>query len=492
MFDITKSDLYNKDLAPVPLSERSWGMWSITALWVSMAVSVLTYTFSAGMISQGMSWQQAMLVVLLGNLIVLVPMILNSHAGTRYGIPFPVILRASFGTVGANIPAIMRALVACGWFGIQTWIGGAAIYTLSSVLIGFQPAGPEDFIPILGLSPGQLLSFLFFWAINIGVILAGIQSIKILETLAAPFLIVLGLGLLWWAVQEGGGFAKVLSDETIEIVRGEMSGEFNFWRAFWPNLTAMVGFWATLSLNIPDFTRYATSQRDQMLGQLIGLPLTMTLYAFIGITVTSATVLIFGEVIWDPVILIGRFESPLIIAFALFGLTIATLSTNIAANVVSPANDFSNLWPKVISFRRGGLITGVIGILIFPWRLYSDLSNYVFTWLIGYGALLGSIGGIMIADYFIIRRMHLETDELFNRRGIYSYGVSGINWRAITAMILGILPNVPGFLAQASQGSISFFPALESLYTYSWFVSLGLSMLFYVMLTRAFPVSDAE
>ncbi len=500
MFDITRSDLYNEDLAPVPQSERSWGMWSITALWVGMAVSVLTYTFSAGMISQGMSWQQAMLVVLLGNLIVLIPMILNSHAGTRYGIPFPVILRASFGTVGANIPAIMRALVACGWFGIQTWIGGTAIYTLSSVLMGFQPAGPEDFIPILGLSPGQLFSFLIFWAINIGVILAGIQSIKLLETLAAPFLIVLGLGLLWWAVQEGGGFAKVLSDDTIELVRGEMPGEFSFWRAFWPNLTAMVGFWATLSLNIPDFTRYATSQRDQMLGQLIGLPFTMTLYAFIGITVTSATVLIYGEVIWDPVILIGRFESPLIIAFALFGLTIATLSTNIAANVVSPANDFSNLWPRVISFRRGGLITGVIGILIFPWRLYTDLSNYVFTWLIGYGALLGSIGGIMIADYFIVRRMHLDTDELFNPNGIYSYGGSGINWRAVTAMILGILPNVPGFLAQASHGSISFFPALESLYTYSWFVSLALSMLFYVIFTKAippsvpvvFPVSDEE
>jgi NCS1 family nucleobase:cation symporter-1 len=492
LFDITKSKLYNEDLAPVSPSERTWGMWSITALWVSMAVSILTYTFSAGMISQGMTWWQAMLVVLLGNLIVLIPMILNSHAGTRYGIPFPVILRASFGTIGANIPAIMRALVACGWFGIQTWIGGAAIYTLSSVLLGFEPAGPSEYIPVLGLSFGQLLSFLLFWAINIGVILAGINSIKLVETLSAPFLLVLGLGLLWWGVDRGGGFDRILSDETIALVRGVMPEEFNFWRAFWPNLTAMVGFWATLSLNIPDFTRYATSQRDQMLGQLIGLPLTMTLYAFIGITVTSATVLIFGEAIWDPVVLLGRFENPFVIVCALFGLTIATLSTNIAANVVSPANDFSNLWPKVISFKRGGLITGVIGIVIFPWRLYTDLSNYVFTWLIGYGALLGSIGGIMIADYFIIRRTVLDADELFNESGEYSYGGRGFNWRAMVAMVVGILPNVPGFIAQASHGGISIFPALEPLYTYAWFVSLACSMIVYIGLSKAFPDAHAR
>ncbi len=471
-------------------------MWAIAALWVGMAVNIPTYTLSAGMISQGMSWQQAMLVVLLGNMIVLIPMILNGHAGTRYGIPFPVLLRASFGTIGANIPAIMRALVACGWFGIQTWIGGSAIYTLSSVMIGFTPAGPADLIPILGLSSGQLISFLIFWAINIAVILSGIQSIKILETLAAPFLLLLGLGLLWWGVDRGGGFAVVLSDETVALVRGNNAGaggeSFNFWRVFWPNLTAMVGFWATLSLNIPDFTRYAKSQRDQILGQLIGLPVTMTLYAFIGITVTSATVLIFGEVIWDPVVLIGRFESPLVIAFALFGLTIATLSTNIAANVVSPANDFSNLWPRVISFKRGALITGFIGILIFPWKLYTDLSNYIFTWLIGYGALLGSIGGIMMADYFFVRRMQLNSDDLYNPTGVYSYGSSGINWRAVVALLAGILPNVPGFLSQASGGSISVSPYFDSLYTYAWFVSLAISMGVYLILTFVFPQSKKE
>lgn len=491
-FDITQSALYNEDLAPVSFADRSWSMWAIAALWVGMAVNIPTYTLASGMISQGMNWGQALLVIALGNLIVLIPMVLNAHAGTRYGIPFPVILRASFGTIGANIPAIMRALVACGWFGIQTWIGGSAIYTLHAVIFGFEPATAADMLPIIGLSLGQLASFLFFWAINIGIILKGIDTIKWLETLAAPFLLVLGLGLLWWAVSEGGGFARVLSDETVALVRGGLKHDFNFWAAFWPNLTAMVGFWATLSLNIPDFTRYAFSQRHQMLGQLIGLPTTMTLFAFIGITVTSATVLIFGEVIWDPVLLLGRFESPVVIGFALFGLSVATLSTNIAANVVSPANDFSNLWPRVISFKRGGLITGFIGIIIFPWKLYSDLGNYIFTWLIGYSALLGSIGGVMIVDYFILRKMRLDVDELYRRIGKYSYGNSGFNWRALAAIAVGIILNVPGFLEQATGGSISVPGFLSSLYTYAWFVSFFVAGFTYFALSQLFPADTFE
>jgi nucleobase:cation symporter-1, NCS1 family len=491
-FDLSQSSLYNEDLAPVGLSDRSWSKWAIAALWVGMAVNIPTYTLSAGMISQGMSWEQALLVIALGNLIVLIPMVLNAHAGTEYGIPFPVILRASFGTRGANIPALMRALVACGWFGIQTWIGGSAIYTLLSVIFGFEPAGAADMLPIIGLSWGQLASFLLFWAFNIVIILSGINSVKWLESLAAPFLLLVGLGLLWWAVSEAGGFSVVLSDATVAKVRGTLTGDYSFWAVFWPNLTAMVGFWATLSLNIPDFSRYAHSQRDQILGQFIGLPTTMTLYAFIGITVTSASVVIFGEAVWDPVLLLGRFENPLVVGFALFGLTIATLSTNIAANVVSPANDFSNLWPRRINFKMGGLITGVIGVIIFPWKLYTDLANYIFTWLIGYSALLGSIAGVMLVDYFIIRKMKLLVEELYREDGVYSYGGSGINSRAVIATLAGILPNVPGFLAQASGGGIHVPGIFHSIYTYAWFVSLFVAGLVYLLLMKYSGGRDAQ
>jgi NCS1 family nucleobase:cation symporter-1 len=461
-------------------------MWNIAALWVGMAVCIPTYTLAAGLITQGMSWTQAIATIAAGNLIVLIPMVLNAHAGTKYGIPFPVFLRASFGTYGANVPALMRALVACGWFGIQTWIGGSAIYVLHSVIIGFEPAGPADALPVIGLSAGQLACFLLFWVINIAVIIAGIDTIKWLETLAAPFLLLIGLGLLWWGIDQAGGLSVALSDETIAQVRGDLDSGFHFWGAFWPNLTAMVGFWATLSLNIPDFTRYAKSQRDQMLGQAVGLPTTMALYSFIGIAVTCATVVVFGEAIWDPVVLLGRFSNPAVVGLALFALTIATLSTNIAANVVSPANDFSNLWPRVISFRTGGIITGIVGILIFPWKLYTDLSNYIFTWLIGYSALLGSIGGVMLVDYYLLRRTRLNTVDLYRVGGEYTY-TWGFNWRALVAVAAGIAPNIPGFLAQVTGGAISTGPVLSTIYTYAWFVSLNVAGLTHLALSMLFP-----
>ncbi|MFH1276830.1 MAG: NCS1 family nucleobase:cation symporter-1 [Candidatus Eisenbacteria bacterium] len=487
---IQDSPLYNEDLAPVPPDRRTWRMHHIAALWVGMAVCIPTYTLASGLISQGMTWKLALLTIALGNLIVLAPMMLNAHAGTKYGIPFPVLLRASFGTRGANVPALMRALVACGWFGIQSWIGGSAIYTLLAVLFRFGRAAPGDLLPVIGLSPGQFACFLLFWAVNIAVILAGIDTIKRLETLAAPFLLLIGIGLLAWSVSAAGGFARVFSEESVAAVRGGLPGDFDLGRTFWPNLTAMVGFWATLSLNIPDFTRYVARQKDQLLGQLIGLPTTMALYSFIGITVTSATVVIFGEPIWDPVALLGRFPNALVVAFSLFALTIATLSTNIAANVVSPANDFSNLWPRVISFKRGGLITGVIGVLIFPWKLYTDLSAYIFTWLIGYGALLGSVGGVMIVDYYVVRKRRIDPEELYLPRGAYSFGGRGWNWRALAAVAAGIAPNVPGFLAVASGGTIGAPEFFRNLYTYAWFVSLLLAGGAHGVLNLLFPAEE--
>ncbi|HYE57352.1 MAG TPA: NCS1 family nucleobase:cation symporter-1 [Rhodothermales bacterium] len=489
--NIEASPLYNEDLAPVPPERRTWNRWHIAALWVGMAVCIPTYTLASGMIAQGFPWKLALLTVTLANVIVLVPMMLNAHAGTKYGIPFPVLLRASFGTRGANVPALMRGLVACGWFGIQTWIGGSAIYMMLAALFGFTPATSADALPVIGLSAGQFGCFLLFWAMNIWLIVRGIESIKWLETLSAPFLIAVGLGLLAWGISAGGGLARILDDAVVARMRGADAPPFDFWALFWPNLTAMVGFWATLSLNIPDFTRYATSQKDQALGQLIGLPTTMALYAFIGIAVTSATVLVFGQAIWDPVALLGRFDSPALVILSLVALAVATLSTNIAANVVSPANDFSNLAPKRISFRTGGLITGVIGILIFPWRLYNDLSQYIFTWMGGYGTLLGAIAGVMLADYYLLRRRRLDPAALYDAQGAYAYGRSGFNWRAMTALAAGIVPNLPGFLASATNGGIDVAPFFDSLYAYGWFASLFIAGAVHVALSAAFPPVEA-
>jgi NCS1 family nucleobase:cation symporter-1 len=433
-----------------------------------MSVCIPTYTLAAGMIEQGMSWWQATLTILLGNLIVLIPMILNGQPGAKYGIPFPVLMRASFGTRGANIPAILRALVACGWFGIQTWIGGAAIYQVLCALHWIDVGRDQTyFMTELGITKWQFACFAAFWLINLHFVWHGMNSIKWLASWSAPFLLAAGLALLIWAITKVGSVSTLFSQPS----RFETPAQF--WRVFIPQLTAMVGFWATLSLNIPDFTRFARSQKSQAWGQALGLPTTMTLFAFLGIGVTQATVLIFGRAIWDPVELVGKLGSPAVIAVSLVALSVATLSTNIAANVVSPANDFSNLSPRRISFRAGGMITAVIGVLMMPWYLYNNLGAYIFTWLIGYSALLGPIAGIMLCDYYVIRRTKLNIEGLYQERGPYTY-TRGINWRAVAALIVAVLPNLPGFINAATKAQ-HFPPVFDAIYGYAWFIGLTLA-----------------
>lgn len=466
-----RSPFVNHDLFPSRLRDRKWGMKDIAALWISMSACVPTYMLASSLIAEGMSWWQAVLTIFLGNCVVLLPMVLNAHAGTKYGIPFPVYCRPSFGILGANVPALLRALVACGWFGIQAWIGGWAIYKILAVYFPQWESLPAAY---LGINLPQLVCFLFFWGINMFVIYKGIESIRILLNIKAPLLIALGIALLAWAYQRAGGFGPML-DKPSAFAAGQPK-EGQFWVFFFPALTGMVGFWATLSLNIPDFTRYAYSQKDQAAGQALGLPTTMGLFSFIGVAVTSATLVIYGETIWDPVVLITKFKHPAILVFALAALCIATLATNIAANVVSPANDFANLWPEKISFRRGGYITGVIGILIQPWRLVADPTGYIFTWLVGYSALLGSIGGILICDYFLIRKTRLDLIKLYERKGPYWY-TDGFNIKALVALVVGILPNLPGFLGTIKVMKVH--PLWITLYNYAWFVGFGLSFLVY-------------
>jgi nucleobase:cation symporter-1, NCS1 family len=458
---ISESDrdptLYNDDLAPVPAERRTWGVYSYASLWVGMSVCVPTYMLASGLIAGGMNWWQAIGTILLGNLIVLVPMLLNAHAGAKYGIPFPVLVRASFGVRGANLPAVLRALVACGWFGIQTWIGGQAIYSMLVIL--WPSAG--------AFASTSWICFSSFWLLNMLVIWRGIETIRFLEGISAPFMIAVGLLLLWWIISKAGGFGPVLSSP------GTFRSSAEFFRFFVPSLTAMVGFWATVALNIPDFTRFAKSQRAQAVGQALGLPTTMTLYSFIGVAVTSASVLLFGEPIWDPVALIGRFGQPAIAFIALIAILLATLTTNVAANVVSPSNDFSNLNPRRISFRTGGMITGVVGIVMMPWKLLSDYGSYIFGWLVGYSGLLGPIAGVMIADYFLVRSRNLNVEDLYRRGGEYEYG-NGVNPSAIIALACGVGLALTGLIA----------PALHWLYDYAWFVGCGVSGAVYFLLMR--------
>ncbi|MEO8174676.1 MAG: NCS1 family nucleobase:cation symporter-1 [Sediminibacterium sp.] len=470
--------LYSEDLAPIPQEKRTWNTWNYAALWISMSLCIPTYMLASSLIEGGMNWWQAILTIFLGNVVVLIPMILNGHAGAKYGIPFPVLARASFGTSGANIPAMLRAIVACGWFGIQTWIGGYALYQMFRVWFPSLETLPQIFPVSWSLQTGPAITFLLFWLLNMYVVYLGVESIKKLLVFKAFFLPVAALALLFWAINAGNGLGPILSQPS------KFSSTADFFTFFFPALTGMVGFWATLSLNIPDFTRYAKSQKAQITGQAIALPTSMTLFSFIGVVVTSATFIIYGTTIWDPLVLAGKFESKLLVSIAMIAVAISTLATNIAANIVSPANDFANLAPAKINFRKGGYITGVIGILIFPWKLIADPSGYIFTWLVGYSSLLGPVGGIMIVDYYFIRKQTLIVSDLYSYKGIYNFG-SGFNSAALWALVLGIIPNVPGFFVTIKVISADSVPEwIAHLYNYAWFVGFGVSGFVYWLLMR--------
>jgi NCS1 family nucleobase:cation symporter-1 len=400
-----------------------------------------------------MNWSQALVTILLGNTIVLIPILLNSHPGTKYGIPFPVFARAAYGTLGSNVPALMRALVACGWFGIQAWIGGEALQTMFKTIIPSWATllGPG----FAGHTTTEWLSFLLFWGLNIFIIYRGMDLLRAVENWAAPFVLVMTAVLLWWAVSRANGFGPLLAQQGKFHTFGE------FLPVFVPSLTAMIGYWATLSLNMPDFTRFGRSQREQIIGQVVALPTTMSVFAAMGVMITSATAIIYGESIWDPVQLVGRFSSPLVVALSMFTVVVATLAVNIAANVVSPANDFANAFPKYVSFKTGGLITGLLGIAIQPWRLLADSSGYIYTWLLGYSGGLGSIAGVLIADYWIARQREINLEDLYLANGVYR----GWNWRAIGATAAGCATAWIGLIV----------PSLKPLYDYAWFVGFAVA-----------------
>jgi NCS1 family nucleobase:cation symporter-1 len=461
---IDASPLSNPDLEPVPIRRRNWTTYNYAALWISMAHCIPTYMLASGLMASGMNWKQALFTILLGNTIVLIPILLNSHPGTKYGIPFPVFARAAYGTLGSNLPALMRALVACGWFGIQSWIGGEALHTFFSAII---PGWNDLFGPGLGgHTPTAWLSFLLFWGINIFIIYRGMDLLRKFENWAAPFVLVMTAILLWWAIDRANGLGPLLAQP------GKFSTFREFFPVFVPSLTAMVGYWATLSLNMPDFTRFGKSQREQMIGQVIALPPTMTVFAAMGVLITSATVIIYGRAIWDPVQLVAQFKAPVVVAISMFTAVIATLAVNIAANVVSPANDFANAFPKAIRFKTGGLITGVIGILMQPWRLLADPAGYIFQWLLGYSGGLGSIAGVLVADYWLVRRTELSLEDLYLPNGAYRYS-GGWNWKAVAATLVG---------CALAWGGLVFEP-LKPLYSYAWFVGFFAAGLLYWVLS---------
>jgi NCS1 family nucleobase:cation symporter-1 len=462
--DVAASPRFNTDIAPTKVSQRTWNEWHVAALWVGMAICVPTYTLGGVLTTYfGLSVREALWAVFIANVIVLIPLILNAFAGTKFGIPFPVMLRSAFGIVGSNVPALVRALVACGWFGIQTLFGGIAVHLMLAAV-------SDTWAQLGGM--GEVIGFFLFWLANVWVVLRGSESIKWLEAVAAPLLLLVGAGLLWWAWPQAS-VSELLAKPP------NRPADASFLGYFFAGLTAMVGFWATLSLNIPDFSRYAKSQKSQIIGQIVGLPLTMVLFAGLGVVMTAASSQLVGETVSDPISLIGKIHSPFWVVLSMIVIILATISTNIAANIVSPTNDFQNVAPRFISQRRGVLLTGFIGIALMSWELLkrmgwlqSDVSldSLYSNWLIGYSSLLGPIAGIMVVDYFIVRQQHYDLPGLYLDAGPYPA------WN--TAGFVALLIPVGLTLFAIVTGKLQWF------YTYGWFTGSFLGGLIYYLMGR--------
>ncbi|PWW62304.1 NCS1 family nucleobase:cation symporter-1 [Actinokineospora spheciospongiae] len=471
---IEGSRFHNAELAPVPVAQRTWTTYNYFALWMGMAHNIPSYTLAASLIALGMSWVQALMTIVIGNLIVLVPMLLNSHAGTKYGIPFPVFARAFFGVRGANLAALLRGFIACGWFGIQTWVGGQAVYVIVGKLAG---AGWVDAARVADQPWTLWVSFLLFWVVQMAIIWRGMEAIRRFENWTAPLVSVGFLILLGYVLVKAGGLGPILAAPS------RLGWGSGFWAVFAPSLMAMIAFWATLSLNMPDFTRFGGGQKTQVRGQVLGLPTTMTFIAVVAILTTSGGQLLYGEDpdLWDPALLAAKFDNPVLVVIALVALVLATVSCNLAANVVSPSYDFSNAFPKRITFAAGGLITGVIGVVIMPWRLISDPGIYIFAWLGFYGGVLAAIAGVLVAGYWFVLKTRLDVADLYAEGGRYWF-TGGWNPRAVLATVVGAVLAVGGAYGGPFPDD-GLIPFLKPLYDYNWAVGFVSALLVHTVVS---------
>lgn len=462
--ELSSSPYYNGDLAPVPKKERTWGTYHIATLWMGMCIAISTWMLASSGIALGLSWWQSILNILIANVIVLVPMQLNSHAGTKYGIPFPVFARLSFGPKGAHLASLARGIVGAMWFGVQCWLGGEAINVVMGSI--FKSWANWEF--------SKVLSYVIFTVICTAVAYLGSKAIKFMESWGVPILGVCAAALIIWGIVAVGDAGKQISD-VFNMPATYQPGQF--WFIFLPALTGNIGFWATMALNIPDFSRFAKSQKVQLKGQIIGLPFMMMLIAFVSIFVTGCGLLVFGELLWDPTSVVVKIGNPIASVVGCLGIAIAQVTTNVAANIVAPANGFSNLAPKKISYRTGVLIGALISVLIMPWKLLASPEGYIFNFLGTYAVYLGPLAGIYIADYYIVKKRRIDTYSLFVGKGGRYWYQNGVNRAAIAVWVISVIPPTLGLLFPGN----AFF---KGIFDNGWIFGFVLSLIIYPLFMK--------
>lgn len=428
--ELAGSKYMNADLVPTSAAERTWSTYNIGMLWVGMVICITGFSYAAALIALGMAPIIALINVLIGNLIILIPMQLNSHAGTRYGIPFPVFSRITFGRVGAHLPSLTRAIVAAGWCAVQCWVGGAAF---SSIISVFSSSWDTE-------GTGRFIGFGLFMIVTLILGLRGSEGIKWIEAIGSPVLIILCVGLLVWIITLGNDYGVSVADMFLAGNNEEaLAANGGMAYVFMAGITSNIAVWATLALNIPDFSRYAKSQKAQFRGQLYAMPTSVMALVIIGAMFAKVTEVAYGQAEFDPTVVLLHLNNKVVVVLASLGVIIGTLTTNMAANVVAPANGFANLAPKKISYKVGIIITCILCVVYRPWWMYGDAGAFMFSWLGTCGTILGPVAAILVADYFIVKKKRINVKALYDENNdTYEYN-NGWNVRAIAAWVLGFL-----------------------------------------------------
>lgn len=454
---------FSDDVLPSKQSDRSWNIGNYFTVWMGSVHNIPNYIAIGGLFAIGLSVHKVFMAIMCAAVIIATVLVLNGHAGSKYGLPFAMLLRSSFGNKGAVIPGVIRGVIAAiMWFGFQTYAGSQALSILiakiwpSYITLG----GDWDFF---GLTLPALISFLLFWLFNVVLIYGGMNFLGKFTNILSPFVYIVFGGMAIWAINLAGGIGPILN-YTADGVDG------NKVIVFLGAVVAVIAAWAAPMVNVSDFTRLARTHKEQVIGQTVGLIVTYLLFAVASISIIAGSEIAFGTPIWNVLDVVARFDSGFAIGVSVLTLCLTTLSVNVTGNIVPAGYQLASFFPKKLSFRAGATVAAVIGIMIMPWKLMENPTS-IFTFLNIVGGLLAPITGVMLAHYFIISKTKIDINELYSQNGKYNYQ-KGFNINAIVTLIIaGVLCLIGSFV-----------PFFAPLYEISWFVGIGSAIIIYTLL----------
>jgi NCS1 family nucleobase:cation symporter-1 len=464
---------------PVLPKDRTWGTWDYIAYWISDATNAAVWQLASSMLAVGLSWRQALPAIAVGNVIIASAILLNGTIGARLHVAFPVINRSSFGFWLSYFSVISRVVLSMFWFGIQTFTGSECVYQMLKAIWPSVARIPNRLPESSNITTVGLMCYFIYWVIQFPLLLVSPKNIRHLFTLKGIFVPFAWLAILIWS------FVKVPARTSFAPLHASASGSAFSW-AWLSALNSALGIYATLAVNIPDFTRYAKNEKAQYV-QLAIIPVAFTLIGFVGIAVTLAGAQLYGEILWDPLRLIDKWDNRAGAFFASFSFILATIGTNISANSISAANDMTVLFPNYINIRRGQIICAIVGGWVMcPWEILASAPGFL-SFMSGYTVFLGPFAGIMVVDYWAVHRGNVDVPAMYDPNGRYRYW-KGINWRAAVALLFSITPTLPGLIHDINKNI--FVGNAAFLFDIAWIYGFTSAGGIYYVLSTLFPAIE--